>query len=596
MEKQWSILDLPPQSFLDEHPELPPIVANLLYHRNIKEQQNIDIFLGPDYSRDVHDPYLFQDMEKAVARINQAIEQNERVTVHGDYDADGVSGATILTTMFRTLGYENTDIYIPHRETEGYGLNLNTVKLLHEQGTTLIITCYCGISNTPEVALANELGIDVIITDHHSIPAVLPAAIAIIHPKIEGEPYPDKTLAGGAVAFKVLQAMFKKHAEAHETLPNGELHASAEKWLLDMVAIATVADMVPLLGESRTLTKYGLIVMNKAKRIGLRKLLLEAGIMHADGSMKYPITEETIGFRIAPWINAAGRIDHANVAYNLFTTTSPTEAVDLAYKLNQNNIERQAMTEMYVAEATRQVEQEQKEAPVLFVYHESWNPGVVGLVASRIKNTYDKPVIAMTSNESGIMGSGRSVEGFNMIEAIQSMPEFFDKFGGHPMACGFTLASPEKRAEFQQALSNIFVEKTAGMDLSPKLMIEADIDLDTINWNLYELLEKFSPFGQANPKPRYLAKDVTIFSLQSIGKSQGHLKMVLQHHTKKMHKAIGWGLADATRGDGNDWSKVLKAGDHVDIVCEIGLNEWNGNRELQLTITDIRKAEKAEQA
>jgi len=470
---------------------------------------------------------------------------------------------------------------------------MNTVKHLHEQGTTLIITCDCGISNTPEVALANELGVDVIITDHHSIPAILPAAHAIIHPKIEGEPYPDKTLAGGAVAFKVAQAMFKAYADEQEVLPNGEPRESAEKWLLDMVAIATVADMVPILGESRTLTKYGLIVMNKAKRIGLKKLLLEAGIMHNDGSLKYPITEETIGFRIAPWINAAGRMDHANVAYNLFVTQSPTEAVDLAFKLNQNNIERQTITELYVTEATKQVEIAQMDAPLLFVFHESWNPGVVGLVASRIKSRYDKPVIAMTSNGEGIMGSGRSVEGFNMIEAIQSMPHFFDKFGGHPMACGFTLASPDVKDAFQQALTDVFVEKTNGMDVTPKLLIDAEIDLDTVHWDLYDLLEKFSPFGQANPKPLYLAKDVTIFSMQSIGKTKGHLKMVLQHHSKKMHKAIGWGLADTNRGDGNDWGRMLKAGDHVDIVCEIGINEWNGNRELQLTITDIRKAEKA---
>jgi len=418
----------------------------------------------------------------------------------------------------------------------------------------------------------------------------LPEAYAIIHPKIDGEPYPDKTLAGGGVAFKLMQAMFKKHAQTHETLPNGEAHEKAEKWLLDMVAIASVADMVPLLGESRTLTKFGLIVMNKAKRIGLRKLLMEAGIMHNDGSMKYPITEETIGFKIAPWINAAGRIDHANVAYELFITDRATDAVDLAYKLNQNNLERQAMTEMYVKEATRQVEMAQLDSPVLFVYHESWNPGVVGLVASRIKSLYERPVIAMTKNDSGIMGSGRSVEGFNMIESIQSMPELFDKFGGHPMACGFTLAAPDKREAFQEALTNAFVEKTKGMDLSPKLMIDAEIDLDHVTWELYDLLEKFSPFGQANPKPLYLAKDVTLFDIKAIGKTNGHLKIVLQHHSKKMHKAIGWGLADETRGDGNDWSKLLKAGDHVDIVCEIGINEWNGNRELQLTITDIRKS------
>ncbi|PIR03024.1 MAG: single-stranded-DNA-specific exonuclease RecJ, partial [Candidatus Magasanikbacteria bacterium CG11_big_fil_rev_8_21_14_0_20_43_7] len=219
MEKNWNTLPPPPQSFLDEHPELPAIAGTLLYHRNLHTQKQIDEFLNPDYSTDIHDPYLFQDMEKAVTRISLAIEQNEKITVHGDYDADGVSGATILTNMFRSLSYLNSDVYIPHRETEGYGLNLNTITYLHEQGTKLVITCDCGISNKPEVDLANELGVDVIITDHHSIPDVLPNAYAIIHPKIDGESYPDKTLAGGAVAFKVAQAIFKKHAETHDTLP-----------------------------------------------------------------------------------------------------------------------------------------------------------------------------------------------------------------------------------------------------------------------------------------------------------------------------------------------------------------------------------------
>ena len=591
MEKRWNVLLPPPQSFFDEHPELPPISVTLLHHRNLTTQEQIDEFLNPDYGEDIHDPYLFQDMEKTVARIFQAIEQNEKITVHGDYDADGVSGSTILTTMFRSLGYENTDVYIPHREKDGYGLNANTVNYLHEQGTKLIITCDCGISNAPEVDLANEKGIDVIITDHHSIPEILPKAHSIIHPKIESEPYPDKTLAGGAVAFKVAQAVFKKHAETHDTLPNGETHAAAEKWMLDMVALASVADMVPLLGESRTLTKYGLIVMNKAKRIGLRKLLLEAGIMHNDGSMKYPITEETIGFKIAPWINAAGRIDHANVGYNLFMTESPTEAVDLAFKLKQNNTERQAMTEMYVTEATRQVEASQRDNPVLFVYHESWNPGVVGLVASRIKSRYEKPVIAMTSIGEEMMGSGRSIAGFNMIEAIQSMQEHFHKFGGHPMACGFTIASPDKRETFQAAMIKQFNKKTDGLDLSPTLDIDAEIHLDDVNWELYETLEKFSPFGQANSKPRYLANGVTIKSLKPIGKTGGHLKMDVVHNSTKFHKTIGWGLCDTNRGDGKDWCKALKEGDKIDIVFEIGVNEWNGNRELQLTVVDLKKTD-----
>jgi single-stranded-DNA-specific exonuclease len=591
MEKLWNVLPSPPQSFFDKHPEFPAIAATLLYHRELTSQEQIDRFLNPDYNKDIHDPYIFQDMKKTVTRIYKAIEKNEKITVHGDYDADGVSGSTILTTMFRSLGYKNTDVYIPHREKDGYGLNMNTVNYLHEQGTKLIITCDCGISNAPEVDHANELGIDVIITDHHSIPDVVPNAYSIIHPKIEGEPYPDKTLAGGAVAFKLAQAMFKKHAETNDVLPNGDEHETAEKWMLDMVALASVADMVPLLGESRTLTKYGLIVMNKAKRIGLRKLFLEAGIMHNDGSLKYPITEETIGFKIAPWINAAGRIDHANVGYNLFMTDSPTEAVDLAYKLNQNNIERQSITEMYVTEATRQVEESQLDAPVLFVYNENWNPGVVGLVASRIKSRYEKPVIAMTMIGDEMMGSGRSIKGFNMIETIQEIPKLFKKFGGHPMACGFTFTSVDNRQEFQAEMIKKFNEKTKDINLSPTVDLDAEIDLDDIDWKLYDTLEKFSPFGQANPKPRYLSKGVTIKSLKPIGKMGGHLKMDVVHTSTKFHKTIGWGLCDKNRGDGKDWSKMLKEGDLIDIVFEIGVNEWNGNRELQLTVVDLKKSE-----
>lgn len=590
MEKRWNILTSPPKSFLDEHPEIPAIASTLLYHRNIHTQRQINEFLNPTYDTDIHDPYLFKDMQKAVERTNSAIQKNEKITVHGDYDADGVSGSVILTTMFRALGYENSDVYIPHRETEGYGLNPNTIEFLYKQKTNLIITCDCGISNKSEIDLANKLGIDVIITDHHSIPKLLPNAYAIIHPKIEGEIYPDKTLAGGAVAFKLAQAMFKKHAETNDKLPNGEAHESAEKWMLDMVALATVADMVPLTGESRTLTKYGLVVMNKTKRIGLKKLLLEARIMHDDGSMKYPITEETIGFKIAPWINAAGRIDHANVGYNLFITNNPIEAVDLAYKLNQNNKERQKKTEMYVTDAIKQIEPNQLNSPILFVYHESWNPGVVGLVASQLKSRYEKPVIAMTNNAGTVMGSGRSIYGFNMIDAIQGIPNLFGKFGGHPMACGFTLASPDKTELFKKTLTEQFYRETIDLDLSSSIDIEAEVNLDDINWELFETLEKFSPFGQANPKPFYIAKWVIIKSIKAIGKDKRHLKMDVTHTSTKYHKTIGWGLCDTDRGDKKDWSKILKKEDKIDIVFEIGVNEWNGNRELQLTIVDLKKS------
>src|SRR3989344_6959439 len=296
MQKLWAVLPDAPPSFFDEFPQLPPLVANLLYHRNIRSQTEIDEFLNPDYSADIHDPYLFNDMAKAVERIFRAMEQAEKITVHGDYDADGVSASVILTDLFRALEFDNFDVFLPHREIDGYGLNENTIKTLRQQGTKLIITCDCGISNAPEVALANSLGMDVIITDHHSMPKKLPPAYAIIHPKIEGEKYPDKNLAGGGVAFKLMQGILKKHKENNETLPDGQKHEAFEKWQLDMGAIASVADMVPLVGESRTLTKYGLIVLNKTRRNGLQKLLLESRLMADDGVLKKEITADTISF------------------------------------------------------------------------------------------------------------------------------------------------------------------------------------------------------------------------------------------------------------------------------------------------------------
>jgi len=588
MQKRWHVHNSAPESFLKDHPELPPLVANLLYNRNLRTQEQIDEFLNPDYDKDIHDPFLFKDMQKTVDRIFLAIENGERITVHGDYDADGVSAAVIMTSLFRALQYENFSIFLPHRELDGYGLNKKNVQLLFDEGTRLIITCDCGISNAPEVDVANELGVDVIITDHHSIPTVLPKAFSIVHPKIEDEPYPDKNLAGGAVAFKLMQAVLIEHKKrGNEVLPNGERYESFEKWQLDMTALASVADMVPLIGESRTLTKYGLIVLNKAKRLGMKKLFLEAGILEEDGTMKRVVDATTIGFWIAPRINAAGRMNHANVAYKLLIAEKGTDAVDLAFELEQNNTERRDLTDRLYKEGVAQVEQ-RPDAPFLFILGKDWPTGVVGLIAGKIKETYQKPTIVMAFNHGEITGSGRSVEGFDLIATLQIMPQFFTKFGGHPMACGFTLASTDIRDDFERALTTAFQEKTKHLDLSPTLSIDAEIDLVNVDWALYDMLKKFEPFGQANPEPTYLAQQLTIHSLKSMGKEGAHLSIMVKDASGKIRKTVGWGLCDTTRGDGKDWSKLLHEGDLIDIVFTIGVNEWNGNRELQLTIQSLR--------
>ena len=588
MKKQWHLLPTAPTSFHENFSSLPSVVATLLYNRNIQNKEAIEEFLQPEYQKHIHDPFLFTEMAQAVERIFAAIEKNEKITIHGDYDADGVSASTILTDTLFALGANHVDVYLPHRETDGYGLNTNTIDYLHTQGTKLIITCDCGISNTKEVSHGNTLGIDTIITDHHAVPETLPEACATIHPKLPKETYPCKTLSGGAVAFKLAQGLLAQHKKEHETLAHGETHAGFEKWLLDMVAIANVADMVPLIGETRTLTKFGLLVLNKTRRIGLKKLFIETGIAETDGTLKHAITEETIGFRLAPQINAAGRLDHANTAYKLMVAKSGAEGIDLAYALNEQNKERRALTLEYVDEARKQIIGKQDANPILFVYSDRWTTGIIGLIASRLKDEFHKPTIAMAPKQGEVTGSGRSIKGFSLIGAMQEIPEHFSKFGGHPMACGFSLANPEGMLDLRDALCERYTKNTKDVDMTPLLEIDAEIRLEDITWELYDSLELLTPFGQGNPKPQYMAKDVKIQKVEAMGKDARHLKLHLTHHTPVIRKAIGWSMCDSNAAQ--NWCNLLQNGDVIDIVFEIDINEWNGRRELRITLTDIRKS------
>ncbi len=586
-EKNWELLEEPPQEFYDEHPELPQLVARLLYHRGIRTQEEIDEFLYPDYSEDVHDPYLFDEMETVVDRIFSAIDGNENIIIFGDYDADGVAAATILDQTLSTLGCGNHEVYLPSRETEGYGLNKGAIETFSDQNVDLIITCDCGISDTEEVEVANEKNIDVIITDHHSIPETTPDSFATLHPKLEGETYPDQTLSGGAVAFKLAQGLLQKQKEKNKDIESEHSIEGFEKWLLDMVAIANVADMVPLKGEARTLTKHGFIVLNKTKRIGLQKLLLEARIMEEDGTMKQEIDTGTIAFQIAPRINAAGRINHANVAYKLMVTDDPMEATDLAHELNQNNKDRQKMVRENMEEVEEQIKK-QEDKPLLFVKGEGWKKGVIGLIASKIKEEYHKPTIAITFKDGEYTGSGRSVPGFNIIECLQEISEYFSTFGGHPMACGFTLAEHDKLEEFKQDLLSKFKEKVGDKNLKRKIKIDSKVEMKNVDWDLYDTLKQFKPFGKDNRKPKYLAEELKVQSVSSVGSNNNHLTFMATHNNRKMHKFIGWNLCADSRD--KNWCQELSPEDKVDVVFDISVNEWNGNRELQFTIEDIRKS------
>jgi len=590
MAKKWNVLPAPPLEFTNSHPELPTAVAQLLWNRNLRTQTQIDEFLNPDYSQDIHDPFLFQDMEKATDIIFKSISKDENIVVHGDYDADGVCSAAIIITGLRKLGAKNVNVFIPHRETDGYGLNLRTVELLHTQKTNLIITCDCGVSNVPEIALAKKYKIKVIVTDHHTVPAKLPKADAIIHPLVKGEPYPDKGLCGGGVAFKLVQGLLRKYARSHATLPDGQTFEGFEKWMLDLAAIASIGDMVPLLGESRTITRYGLTVINKTRNVGLKKLLIVAGLADENGQPKRGAYDSySMSFQIVPRLNAAGRMDHANTAFALLMATDEKEAENLAAQLDKNNVDRRKLTEQYVSEARKQIkETNQENNPVLFVIGKDWPTGILGLISGKIKDDHYKPAIVMGETNSEINGSGRSIKEFSLIGAMQEMPEVFLKFGGHPQACGFTLKSKELLEEFKTKLIAKAATKTADIDLVPQINIDAEVQLDEVNWKLYDLLQKFEPFGQMNEEPKYISRALTVTAIEPVGQDGKHLRLMVKHGSQLIKKTIGFGLGDINKCAEN-WKECLKPGDKIDMVFSIGVNEWNGNRELQLTIEDIKK-------
>lgn len=587
-EKKWIVLEPPPKEFSDAHPELSTIVARLLWNRNLKTQEQIDEFLNPDYEGDIHDPFLFNDMERAVELIWDCIQNDKKIMVHGDYDADGVCASAIILTALKKLGAKKTGVFLPHRETDGYGLNNRTVQFLKDEGTELIITCDCGISNTEEITLAKHLGMHVIVTDHHAMPAMFPPADAIIHPLVPGEKYPDKTLAGGGVAFKLIQALLKRHQEKNAMLPDGQNHEAFEKWLLDLVSISTVGDMVPLTGESRTLVRYGLTVLNKTRNIGLKKLLTIAGLIDENGKPKRTFDTETIGFQIAPRINAAGRMDHANVAFALLMAETEEEAGALSARLNKNNTDRQKLTDQIVTEARKQIKETgQENNSIIFIFGENWATGIVGLIASRIKEEFNKPAIAMGFNNGLVTGSGRSVSGFNMIEALKTMPDFFYKFGGHPQACGFSLKNRDRLEEFKKTLLAKADIGTSDLDLTPQIKIDAEVDLDEVNWKLYDLLQKFEPFGVGNEEPLYAATGLTVMSVEPVGADGKHLRLMVKHNSHVVRKTIAFGFGNVERHPDN-WS-TLRLGDKIDLAFTVGVNEWNGNRELQLQVKDIKK-------
>lgn len=554
---------------ISRFPEISPVILNLLFQRGLKTQEEIDKFISPDYSKDLNNPLLFKNMPKALDRIYSARDKGENVLIYGDYDADGVCGSAILHKTFRKIGI-TFQTYLPDREKEGYGLNQKAIQQFAEENVNLVITVDCGISNANEVSLANKLGMEVIITDHHYIQEKIPDAICIIHPSLDPS-YPFGSLSGGGVAFKLAQALL---ADPRSGLSKLEAEVF-EKWLLDLAAISTVADMVPMTGENRVIVKYGLFVLAKTKNLGIKKL------MEVSQVNENKLDTFTIGFQLAPRLNAAGRMSHANNAYRLLTTENIEEAIIIAHELNKKNIERQNLTQVYYEASKLQIGKVSEDIPAVFAVGQGWNKGIIGLVASKLTQEYSRPAIVFSKDTTDdfYTASARSIPELNLIEALGELNGYFMRYGGHKGAAGFSIKQ-ELLEEFQGKFSELCKNKLKGVAFIPEITIDSKIKISQIDWQMIESLDNFLPYGEANPKPKFLIEGAVVVLAETVGQDSSHLRLIVKDEGIK-RKIICFGFGSVC--------ELLKPGDRLNAVCEIGVNEWNGNKEIQLSLNDFKK-------
>lgn len=556
---------------------LHPVALALLKQRGVEDEQAIEAFLNPAWDGGVHDPFLFRQMSQAVDRIFQARENSERITVHGDYDADGVSGSAVLMTTLNMLGCV-VDSYIPHRDKEGYGMNPTSVRYLHERGTNLIVTVDCGIANVLEISLAKSLGMDTIVVDHHQFGETLPDGI-LIHPRLPGETYPFPYLAAVGVAWKFACALCQAARTRGMDISQGW-----EKWLLDFVSIATVTDMVPLVGENRILETYGLMVMNKTRRPGLKKLIEMAGYETGD------VDTESIAFGLGPRINAAGRMDHASLALRVLLAENEEEASLLTRQLEDQNRQRQRATAKMMVEAEEQIEQrsmsEERRAPFIALWSDQWSPALVGLVAGKYLDKTGKPSVAIGKHGNRWIGSGRSFAAYDITQAVKAAGEgLLTHSGGHVQACGFSFSNDEHLPLFVERLQEHASVALKEEECVPLLPIDAEIGLDDVNWQLVETLKRFEPFGEGNKKPLFVTRALTVLSCDLVGQNKNHVRCRLRSPSGRTEQFIGFKLGER--------AGEMVVGKTVDVVYDVGVNVWNGRTDIQCKLADFRPSENA---
>lgn len=550
---------------LAEALKLEPLIAKLLVVRGIDTVERAKLFLQASADH-VHDPFLLDGMEAAIARIRAAIAAGEKIRVYGDYDADGVSSTSLMVWLLRQAGAIH-DSYIPHRVHEGYGLNKAALALAKEQGISLLITVDTGISAREEIAFASEIGLDVIVTDHHEPPELLPSCIAVINPKKPGCPYPFKQLAGVGVAFKLAHALLGRFPEE----------------LLEMAAIGTIADLMPLVDENRIIVKLGLARMQDSAYAGIRALLATAGIDPAQ------VNATHVGFSMAPRINAGGRLESADEAVRLLVSTDEHEAQLLADGLDVLNKERQRIVEEMVKEALELLEESSADNPnVIVLAKEGWNVGVIGIVASKVLEKWYRPTIILGIDpETGMAkGSARSIAGFDIYRALSQCADLFDHFGGHQAAAGMSL-NGGKIAELRHRLQAIAAEQLTAEDFSPIIQADAACTIAEMPLETIRQLNRLAPFGMGNPTPKFVFTGLSVGDKKKMGREQQHLKLQLHQTIEEAAcsvEAISFG-----RGA---FAELISSAARLDVVGELSINEWNGVRKPQIVVQDIRILEK----
>ncbi|MFB7639419.1 single-stranded-DNA-specific exonuclease RecJ [Peribacillus butanolivorans] len=543
---------------LAEELHITPLVAALLVNRGLDTIESARSFLFVK-NQTFHDPFLLKDMDKAVYRIKEAIQNGEKIRIFGDYDADGVTSTTVMMTTLTRLGAD-VDFYIPNRFTEGYGPNPMAFRLAAEQGVKVLITVDTGISAVDEAKLASELGMDYILTDHHEPGPELPEALAIIHPKLEDSSYPFEDLAGVGVAFKLAHALL------------GELPED----LLEIAAIGTIADLVPLKGENRLIAAKGIEQLRLTRRPGLVALMKVANIQQE------ALNEESIGFTMAPRINAVGRLGDADPAVDLLMSENLAEATELANEIDDINKERQAMVAAMAEEAIQEVEENfpPESNGVLIIGREGWNAGVVGIVASKLVERFYRPTIVLSyDREKGhAKGSARSIAGFDLFESLSTCRELLPHFGGHPMAAGMTLKIEDVQ-ELRDRMNMIAKEQLSVEDFTPITNLDGATTLAEVSIQTIQEMSLLAPFGVTNPKPKILIDSVQLSSVRKIGANQNHLKVQLEDSENHKLDGVGFGLGH--------YVDEIAPHAEVSVIGELSINEWNNIKKPQIFVQDV---------